>query len=71
MSNTLILSHTLNVRDQVSHPQKATGKIIIVYAVMFTFSESNAKIQIPSMSIVQSAVNIPCSPPPPHKYNFG
>jgi hypothetical protein len=30
-SNTLSLSSFLNVRDQVSHPYKATGKISVLY----------------------------------------
>jgi hypothetical protein len=30
-SNTLSLCSSLNVRDQVSHPYKTTGKIIVLY----------------------------------------
>ncbi|PNF26626.1 hypothetical protein B7P43_G10242, partial [Cryptotermes secundus] len=30
-SNTLSLCSSLNVRDQVSHPYRTTGKIIILY----------------------------------------
>jgi hypothetical protein len=29
-SNTLSLSTSLNVRDQVSHPYRTTGKIIVL-----------------------------------------
>jgi hypothetical protein len=36
-SNTLSLRSSLNVRDQVSHPYKATGKIIVLYNSIFTF----------------------------------
>ena len=36
-SNTLGLRSSLNVSDQVSHPYKTTGKIIIPYILMFIF----------------------------------
>jgi hypothetical protein len=36
-SNTLSLCSSLNVRDNVSHPHRTTGKIIILYILMFTF----------------------------------
>jgi hypothetical protein len=29
------------VRDQVSHPYKTTDKIIVLYAVIFVFFDSN------------------------------
>jgi hypothetical protein len=32
-SNTLSLCCSLRVRDQVSHPYKTTGKIIVLYTV--------------------------------------
>jgi hypothetical protein len=28
---------SLNVRDQVSHPYRTTGKIIVLYILIFTF----------------------------------
>jgi len=31
LSNTLSLRFSLNVNDQVSHPYKTTGKIIVLY----------------------------------------
>jgi len=34
-SNTLILPSSLNVSDQVSHPYKTTGKIIVLYILIF------------------------------------
>jgi hypothetical protein len=34
-SNTLSLCSSLNVRDQVSHPYKTTGKIIALYILIF------------------------------------
>jgi hypothetical protein len=37
-SNTLSLCSSLNVRDQVSHPHRTTGKIL--HSQMFTFLES-------------------------------
>jgi len=36
-SNTLSLGFSLNVSDQVSHPCKTTGKIIVLYTLTFTF----------------------------------
>ena len=39
-SNTYSLRSPLNVSNQVSHPQKTTGKIIVLYMVTFTFLDS-------------------------------
>jgi len=36
-SHTLSLRSSLNVRDQVSHPYTTTGKIIVLYILMFKF----------------------------------
>jgi fucose permease len=38
-SNTLSLFSYFNMRDQVSHPYKTTGKITVLYILMFKFSE--------------------------------
>jgi hypothetical protein len=37
-SDTLSLSSYLSVRDQVTHPYKTTGKIIVLYILIFKFS---------------------------------
>jgi hypothetical protein len=37
-SNTLNLWFALSVRDQVPHPYETTGKIIILYVLIFKFS---------------------------------
>jgi len=34
------LQSSLNVSDQVSHPHKTTGKIIVLYILLFIFSDS-------------------------------
>jgi hypothetical protein len=36
-SNTLILCSSLNVRDQVPHPYKTNGRIMILYILTFQF----------------------------------
>ena len=37
ISNTLSLRSSLSVGDQVSHPYKTTGKIIVLYILIFNF----------------------------------
>jgi hypothetical protein len=39
-SSTLSLCSCLNDRDQVSHPYKTTGKIMVLYILTFTFLDS-------------------------------
>jgi hypothetical protein len=39
-SNTLSLRSSLNVSNQVSHPYKTTGKIIVLYTVILIFLDS-------------------------------
>jgi hypothetical protein len=40
-SDTLSLPSSLTVRDQVSHPYKTTGKIIVLHILIFKFLYSN------------------------------
>jgi len=39
-SNTLSLRISLSVSDQVSHPCKTTGKIVVLYILLFIFLDS-------------------------------
>ena len=39
-SNTLSLRSSMNVNDQVSHPHRATGKIIVLHILFFRFLDS-------------------------------
>jgi hypothetical protein len=39
-SNTFILHLSLNVRPQVSHPNRIIGKIVVLYSIIFTFLDS-------------------------------
>jgi len=39
-SNTLSLRSSLNVSDQVSHPYRTTGNIIVLYILIYNFLDS-------------------------------
>jgi hypothetical protein len=49
ISNTLSLLSSFNVSDQVSHTCKRVGKLIILYIVFFTFSDSKLEGQLSSI----------------------
>jgi len=40
-SNTLSFLSSRNVNDQVSHPYKTIGKIIVLYILIFKFFDNN------------------------------
>jgi hypothetical protein len=44
-SNTLSLCRSLNVGDQVSFPHRTTGKIIVLYIIIFTFFRQQTRRQ--------------------------
>jgi hypothetical protein len=46
-SNTLSLYTSLNVRHQVSHPYKTTGRIMVLCILTFTFLDSRREDKRP------------------------
>jgi hypothetical protein len=42
-SNTPSPRFSVNVRDQVSHPYRTTGKVIVVFIIIFTFFDGRRK----------------------------
>jgi hypothetical protein len=63
-SNTLSLWPSLNVKDQVSHPCKTTGRIMVLYILTFTFLDSRQEDKttlnriVASIPWIYSAVNL-------------
>jgi hypothetical protein len=43
-SNNLSQCSSLNIRDQVSHPYRTTGKIMVLYTRILMFSDSKRRI---------------------------
>jgi hypothetical protein len=45
-SNSLSLCFSIIVREQVPHPYKTTGKIIVLYISIFMFVDSRRRISL-------------------------
>jgi hypothetical protein len=45
-SKTLSLCSSFNARDQVSHPYKTTGRIMVLYILSFTFLDNRREDKI-------------------------
>jgi hypothetical protein len=54
-SNTLSLYSSLSVRDQVSHPYKITGGIMVLY-ILKTPSNAKLKFQMALITFIQSFI---------------
>jgi hypothetical protein len=57
-SNTLRLRAFLNIRGQISHPYKSTGKVIVLYILIFTFFRQQMRRQNVLDSMVESIIRI-------------
>jgi hypothetical protein len=44
-SNTFSLCSSLTIRDHVSHPYRTTGKMIVLYILIFTFFNSRREVE--------------------------
>ena len=55
-SNTLSLCSSLNVSNNVTHPHTTTGKITVLYTLIFIFSDS--KLEYKRFCTVELQVNI-------------
>ena len=60
-SNTLSLRFSLNVSDQVSHPYRTTGKIIVLYILIFNFWIANWKTKDSAPNCMKYSLTSVCS----------
>jgi hypothetical protein len=59
LSNILSLRSSLNVSDQVSHPYKTTGRIIVLYVLIFKLIKEVWTVTPKSDNTVNSKGRIP------------
>jgi len=55
-SNTLSLCSFLNVSDQVKHPYKTRGKIIVLYIQSLNFRIANWKSKLHTVTVISYAI---------------